>query len=140
MERRFYVDTSVWRDYFEDRNDGIRPLGEFAFGFLKNCETNKCKILYSELILSELREKYSDEKIMEMLSPFKKLLAIAELSSKQLLESKMLASKIKEVPQPDILHAIFARDNGAVLITRDRHFDYLRDIAEIKMPEQIIFD
>lgn len=26
-KKKFYVDTSVWRDYFEDRSDGIRPFG-----------------------------------------------------------------------------------------------------------------
>ena len=36
MAKKFYLDTAIWRDYFEDRGDGTRPIGEFAFQFLRN--------------------------------------------------------------------------------------------------------
>ena len=74
MGEKFYLDTAIWRDYFEDRKDGIRPLGEFAFQFLKNCEKKGCKVLYSELVVYELKRDYSDEKIKMVFSSFQNLL------------------------------------------------------------------
>lgn len=37
-----------------------------------------------------------------------------------------------------IENAILSRDNGAILITRDNHFQDLTDIAIIKKPEEVI--
>lgn len=139
MERRFYIDTSMWIDYVEDRGDGIRPLGEFAFRFLKNCEINNCKILYSDLVLKELRRYCSDERIEQVFYHFRNSLTKAEISDSQISESEKIASETKEVHKSDILHAIVARDNNAVLVTRDEHFEYLRHIARIARPEKITF-
>ena len=140
MAQRFYLDTAIWRDYFEDRRDGIRPLGEFAFQFLRNCDKQGCMILYSELVVHELKRDYSDEKIKQVFSPFNHFLEIVSISDAQYLEAKKLANIKRDSRESDILHAILARDNGAVLITRDFHFETLRDIAEIKMPEEVTFD
>ena len=42
MKRRFYLDTCIWRDYYENRSDNFRPLGEWAL-FLIN-KINQAKI------------------------------------------------------------------------------------------------
>lgn len=140
MQQKFYLDTAIWRDYFEDRKDGIRPLGEFAFQFLKNCEKKGCVVLYSEFVVHELRKDYSDEKIKLVFSSFKDFLVEVPISSEQYSEAKKLARQKKDSHETDILHAILARDNKAVLVTRDAHFDCLRDIVEISTPEEITFD
>lgn len=31
MEEKYYLDACIWRDYFENREDRFRPLGEWAF-------------------------------------------------------------------------------------------------------------
>lgn len=140
MEQRFYLDTAIWRDYFEDRKDGIRPLGEFAFRFLKDCEKKGCIVLYSETVVHELKRDYSDERIQQVFSPFRHFLEVVPISKEQYLESKKLAKLKNESHESDILHSILARDNNAVLITRDFHFETLRDIVEIKVPEEVTFD
>lgn len=140
MEQKFYLDTAIWRDYFEDRKDGIRPLGEFAFQFLKNCEKKDCKVLYSETVVHELRKDYSDKRIKQVFSSFEHFLEIVPISNEQYLESKKLTRIKTESHESDILHAVLARDNKAVLITRDFHFETLRDIVEIKAPEEVTFD
>lgn len=48
MAKRFYIDTSIWCDYFEDRNDGIRPLGLFAHNFLNRGRKKNYVILVSD--------------------------------------------------------------------------------------------
>ena len=140
MRQKFYLDTAIWRDYFEDRKDGIRPLGEFAFQFLKNCEKKGCIVLYSEVVVHELRRDYSDERIKQVFSSFWHFLEIVPIFDEQYLESKKLSRIKTESHESDVLHAILARDNKAVLITRDFHFETLRDIVEIKAPEEVTFD
>ncbi len=140
MAKKFYLDTAIWRDYFEDRGDGIRPLGEFAFQFLKNCEKKGCKVLYSGVVVHELKRDYSDERIKQVFSSFERFLEIVPISNDQYLEAKKLSRIKTESHESDILHVILARDNKAVLVTRDFHFDTLRDIVEIRAPEEITFD
>ncbi|MFH1545122.1 MAG: hypothetical protein ABIE23_03480 [archaeon] len=135
--RKFYVDTSIWRDYFEDRSNGIRPLGDFAFQFLNNCRKHKCIVVYSEPLLFELKD-FPRQLIEEMFSPFKELLLEVPVSKKQMNESKEIA-KNRKLPFNDVLQAIIARDNEAIMITRDKHFNELLDIVGFKVPEEIIF-
>ncbi|MBI4053588.1 MAG: hypothetical protein HY394_06150 [Candidatus Diapherotrites archaeon] len=140
MEKRFYVDTSVWRDYFEDRSDGLRPLGMFAFDFLKQCVENDSLILYSDLVVMELGHDYSSERIGQMFAPFNENILRLEISAGQISEAKRLSLEIKGAHYADILHALVARDNRAVMVSRDGHFQSLTGIVEVLLPEEVIFD
>jgi len=140
QQKRFYIDTSIWRDYFEGRGDGIRPLGEFAFQFLRNCIENECLVLCSNLVVSELRKEYSEEKLLEAFSYVGKFLVRIGISDSQINEAKRKASCLPETHYSDVLHAIVARDSGAVLIARDCHFECLGNLVDIMKPEEVIFD
>ena len=35
MVEKYYLDTCIWRDYFENRSDKFRPLGDWAFSLIK---------------------------------------------------------------------------------------------------------
>ena len=54
MPERFYLDSSIWRDYYENRKDKFRPLGEWALRLIKNIIENKNYILYSDFVIKEL--------------------------------------------------------------------------------------
>jgi len=139
MGERYYVDTSIWRDHLESREDNLRPLGEFAFQFLKRIMERRNTVLYSELVVEELKLKYTKEEIEEYCFEFlrdMKLIQKVEISSKQVDEAKKIAQE-REVPKGDVMHAILARDNNAVLISRDHHFDLLQDIVKSYKPEEI---
>ena len=134
---KFYLDTSVWRDYFEDRTDGTRPLGEFAFGFLLKCEKEKHTILVTKEVTKELLAYYSEEKVKEVFLRFNKMIVEIEYNKKQVSEARNFWLKTnKEFPFSDILHSIIARDNDSLLISRDKHFDEI-DIVECLMPEEV---
>jgi len=139
MAKKFYLDTAIWRDYFEDRSDGLRPLGEFAFQFLKNCDEKGCKVLYSGLVVQELKSDYSKERITEVFSSFKHFLIKVSISNEQISEAHKILSAIEGAHLKDVAHAILARDNKAVMITRDRHFDALAGFVEVAKPEEIHF-
>lgn len=137
--KRFYVDTSVWLDYAFDRKNHIRPLGELAFQFFKKCKKNKWKVLYSNLVLEELRRELSDEEIKErcfkLLSEANLLLKVKS-SPAQAKEALGIAQK-HAIPGPDALHAVLARDNKAAIVSRDVHFEELYKIVSAYLPEEV---
>lgn len=86
-----------------------------------------------------LKRRFSDEVIeKELFRPLRKVgvLEEADVSKKQMDEARKLASE-KKVPVGDALHAILARDNNAVLVSRDAHCDMLQNIVPVCKPEEI---
>ena len=138
--QRFYMDTCIWRDYFEDRKDRFQPLGEFASRFLFGVQKKGYFLLYSDLIVEELQKAYSDEKISIIFNPFQSNLKKVSIAYEQAAESKQLARTQIESHRQDILHAILARDNGALLVTRDNGFASLSNIVQSAKPEEINLD
>ena len=50
------------------------------------------------------------------------------------------AARIKrerKLPFADLLHAIIARDNSAIMVTRDIHFEDFEDIVATRKPEDL---
>ena len=136
MAQKFYIDTSIWRDYFEDRKDNLRPLGEFAFQFLKKCLKEKDTVLVSREVSRELLEKYSKETVEDIFSSFKEIILKIDYSTGQASEAYFFWVKTnKKFPYADVLHSIIARDNKAILISRDRHFKEI-GVIEPMLPEE----
>ncbi len=138
MNRKFYLDTSIWRDYFEDRGDLIRPLGEFVFQFLRQCREHGCTILYAEPVLFELKQRFLPDFLEDAFSSLADMIVEVPFSQVQIDEAKTISTS-RNLPFNDVLHAIIARDNGAIMVTRDKDFEALADIVESQMPEEIIF-
>ena len=65
------------------------------------------------------------------------LLKKVEIKEKQIKEAVRLRNNLK-IPFGDVLHAILARDNNAIMVTRDRHFEEVQNIVNIKKPEELI--
>ena len=138
-KKRFYIDTSIWRDYYENRSDKFRPLGDWALRFINKVLENGDYILYSNFVIEELKVKYCEEEINKILEIVSKrnLLLKVDISGFQAKEAAVI-SKQRNVAFGDGLHAILARDNNAIMITRDKHFLELTDISEVKKPEELI--
>ena len=135
------MDTAIWRDYFEDRGDGTRPLGEFAFQFFRKCGENNAVIFVSDVVVLELKIRFSEQQSKELFSSFESMITWLKASAKQTSEArKEWAKRNKSLPFKDVLHAIIARDNKAVLVARDKHFfDSLSSIVEVQKPEDVDF-
>jgi predicted nucleic acid-binding protein len=134
----FYLDTNIWLDYFQDRTDGLRPLGEFAFIFLKKAVELKIKIYYSDLILNELNNTIGEEKTNELINQFKSILVFVKTLDIDFIEAKNLF-RTGKIHHADALHAIICKRIETILITRDKHFFEL-DFLEVYLPEEFIFD
>lgn len=138
MAENYYIDSCIWRDYFENRSDKFRPLGDWAFSLIKLIIQENNLIIYSDLVEEELHEGFSEEDIKKIISivPKENLVKI-ESSSEQLKEAIQIAKKLR-IPVKDTLHAILARDNDAIMVTRDKHFYELSGKVTIKKPEDLI--
>lgn len=139
MTTKYYIDTSIWRDYYENRNDNFRPLGEWALDFFKKAIKEESLFLYSDIVDEELKKEYGEDKIKDILDIINRinLLEKVKIIDEQIKEASKL-SKNYNIPFGDALHAILARDNNAVMITRDLHFNELRNIVTVKKPEELI--
>ncbi|HLC55049.1 MAG TPA: PIN domain-containing protein [Candidatus Nanoarchaeia archaeon] len=134
----YYFDTSIWMDFFENRDEPHLPKGELAHKLMTHIAKNNDKIICSDFVVAELR--LADYPLFEIEGLFEKLNHIiiwVESTEKQIRKAKDLSAK-RGIPKKDAAHALIARDNKAVLITLDRHFQRLLDIVKVRRPQDII--
>jgi predicted nucleic acid-binding protein len=141
MCKIYYIDTCIWRDYYENRiSIHGEPFGEIAIKlFLKIIKENNI-ILFSDLVINELKKDYSKEEIIRLFNlPFiSKILKKIKISKEDIKEAQILSIK-KNVSFGDCLHAILAKNNKAVLITQNvKDFKKLKEIVIFKKPQELI--
>jgi predicted nucleic acid-binding protein len=138
MVKKYYIDTSIWIDLIENRKGyNGEPLGNYAVKLFYKIIKNKGIIILSDVILLELKTHYNLAQINGMIAPFSNNLEKLITNKDQYQESKILSFK-KNIPKGDALHAILARDNNLILVTRDRHFEKIKDIVMFYKPEELI--
>lgn len=133
----FYLDTSIWRDYYENRTDGIRPLGDWAFELLKYLIENDYTILYSDLVIDELKKEYTEDEISNIFDIVSDILLKVDIKESDNQQALILSKKYK-IPFGDALHAVLSVKNNAILISRDKHFSELQYFVKVMKPEDLI--
>jgi len=138
MAEKYYVDSSIWIDLYEDR-EGYKqePLGDFAWKLFALIKSKNNILIITDLLIRELEMNYSIEEINGMMKPFENIFQKIIATKEQRDEAEKLA-KERKVPKGDALHAILARDHKLILIARDKHFRELEDISKHHKPEDII--
>ena len=135
---RYYFDTSVWLDLFENRDEPNLPKGKWASKLVSMIIKNDDIIIYSDNNLFELAILgYSQYELEKMFTSLRPILLFAESTEKQIGQAKDLSFK-RNIPKRDALHALIARDNKAILVTLDKHFQKLLDIMEPKRLQDLI--
>lgn len=131
----FYPDTSIWLDIYEKRGKN----GELAFRLFTKIIEENLLIFYSDLNLKELKNLgYNEEQIKEIFSIAKpNNLRKLHIYRKQIGDANKIA-KARNIPRKDVLQAILCRNNFIQLISRDKHFEQLKDITIAKLPEDFI--
>ncbi|QQG38720.1 MAG: PIN domain-containing protein [Candidatus Woesearchaeota archaeon] len=138
MVEKYYIDTAIWVDLYENRKGYAgEPLGDFAFKLFVIIKAKQNKIVITDLTIRELEMNYSIPEINGMMKPFEAILEKVIASEDQCNEAKKIAEE-RNVPRGDALHAVIARDNRFILITRDNHFKRLTDVSQHHKPEDII--
>ncbi len=123
MVSKFYVDNCIWIDYFEDRKDSLKPLGEFAFQFFKKCKSREDKIIFSSIVEEELLKFYSKEELQNRLLGVDLMIERVTVGEGTFRSArKYWVERGKIFPLQDVTHAFLAKHLGAVIITRDFHF------------------
>jgi len=133
---KYFIDTCIWRDFYEDRFSKTgRPLGKYACGLFMRILKNKDQILLSSSIIRELKQRYTEEEIFNLLTLLIKNRTIVriETTKSECLEARRLSLN-RDIPYIDCLNAIQARNHKALLISQDRHFDGLSDIVKVIKP------
>ncbi len=93
---KYYFDTCIWRDYFENRTDRFRPLGEWALKLINKIIEEGGLIIFSNLVEEELKEFYSEEKLKSLLGIVPaELLVIVKSSVNQVKEARRIAGVFK---------------------------------------------
>ena len=60
MTEKYYIDTSIWIDLYEDRKGyQDEPLGEYALKLLSFIKANKADLFISDMLIRELEGYYS---------------------------------------------------------------------------------
>ena len=138
MEEYYYFDTSIWLDFFENRDEPNFPKSIWARKLIRKIIQEEGKIIFSDNNMIEFVENgYLEFEIEEKLNKFGDLVIHIDSTEKEIGKAKDLAQK-RNVPKRDALHALIARDNNAILITIDNHFKKLTDIAIPHKPKDFI--
>lgn len=138
MTEEYIIDTSIWVDLYEDRKGyNNEPLGDYAFELLVKIKAQEKVIVLTDLLIKELETLYSIAEINGIFNPFNKIIKKVIATEKQREEAKEIA-KERDIPAGDALHAIVARDNNSILVTRDKHFRKLEDVSKHCKPEELI--
>jgi predicted nucleic acid-binding protein len=137
---RYYFDSATWRDFYENRfGPKGRPLGGYAARLIMKIISQKDEILFSDLVIDELSAKFNKEEINEMFDVLShlKILKKVDVIREQMLEFKRIAIE-RAVPPYDAAHAVIARDSNAIIVSQDKHFEKLKDIAVWKKPDELV--
>ena len=140
MTEKYYLDTCIWRDHYEDRvGPQGRPLGKYASELFVKIMKNKDTIIFSTHIIYEMKKAFASEEVEEMFHVLyiMKILQNVEITKVDWDEARRLAEE-REVSRSDALHAILARNNNAILVTQNiKDFEKFADMILIKRPEEI---
>ncbi len=96
MHKRYFIDTCIWRDFYEDRISlSGRDLGKEASLFFMKILKRNDKILFSDSLYWEMKTDYNESDIDDML----KILSLSgalikiEITETEFLESISLSIK-----------------------------------------------
>jgi len=138
MAEKYYIDTSIGIDLLDNRKGyNGEPLRDYALKLFASIKVNGRILIISDLLIRELEAYYSLEEINGMILPLQKIIEKIIATKKQRVEARKIAEE-RNLPPGDCLHAIIARDEDLILVTRDKDFRLLRDIAEHYKPEELI--
>ena len=138
MLEKYYLDTSIWMDLYENRKGySNEPLGEYALKLISLIKMKKATLIITDILIRELEMNYSVEEINGMMKPFENNTEKIITTKEQRDDAEKIA-KERKIPRGDVLHAVLTRDYHLILVTRDKHFRVLEDICEHHKPEDFI--
>lgn len=140
MTKKYLLDSCIWRDFYENRfSRSGNPLGKYATDLFFKILKRKDKIIFSEILIKELKRDYDLKSINGMLNFLflNKTLINIEITKYEIIEAEKLAKK-RKVPFGDCLNAIQARNHNFIMVSQDQHyFKDLNDITKTIKPQRV---
>lgn len=136
MSTRIYVDANIYLDYFGERTDGIRPLGEFAFKIFTKTLECEFEIVVSNIVMNEINKHCRTSSRFDVL--FEELMKKQKIiRTNATIEDEKQSKKYKECN--DMLHYLLAEKTGCkFIVTRNiQHFSDFPGLVKPKLPEQL---
>ena len=131
----YNLDTSILLDIYEKRGRN----GEYAKKLILKIIEENSKIICSDLHITELKHlNYTLEEINLIFQIAKPNNIIRTHTDKKQKEEAVNVAFKLNIPKGDALHAIIARDNNAIMVSRDHDFEKLKQIVEVKKPEDLV--
>ncbi|MCC5790793.1 MAG: PIN domain-containing protein [Opitutales bacterium] len=127
MTEMTLVDTSAWIEYF--RRDGDADVRAAVAKLIQNDRAAWSEIIFLELLRGNDRQRKQAKQITETL-PCLSWNTACWQRAYQL--ARLAARAGKPVPNTDILIFACARQHGAGLLHRDRHFDVLAKVSKVE--------
>ncbi len=131
MNPQVLIDTSIWVEYFRDKN---QELVESVKNLIRTRRATLCGIVLSEL-LAGVRAKRSRDTLKQTLDA----LEYVEVSRDTWILAGELSGNLKHqgtsVPLTDLILAALSLENDAELFTLDSHFDRIPEVKQFKLVE-----
>ena len=97
-EKRYYLDTSIWLDFLEDRDEPNFPKSTLARELIEEIIKKEDKIIFSDNNFLELVNiGYLESEIEELLLQLKLIVTFVESTEREIGKAKDLAQK-RDVP------------------------------------------
>jgi len=137
---KIYIDTNVFMDYFLNRVDKLRPLGDFAFNLIRKIIKKEYMVVISDLIIIELEYNGFEKEIKILLEKFKEsknLIFVESMEEDNVKTNKIVRKKGTDFN--DTKHAIIAnRCKVDHFVTRNvKDFEELGDLVYPIYPENL---
>jgi predicted nucleic acid-binding protein len=110
-----------------------------AFGAFLRILKKDDVIIYSDLFVSELKSDYGEEEVENWLGFLFACGRLVRISptKEETCEATAL-SRDRDIPFGDCIFAVMARDNKAIVVTRDKHFfENLSDVIKAIRSEEL---
>ncbi len=137
MNAKIYIDSNIWLDFWLDRILNLLPAGHYAKNLLDRVISCEFTIILSDFIFKELETNIKID-VSERMNAFKTInkLTVTDVTKQIFFDAKKLA-KERSIPISDAVHALMARQEGAILVSRDKHFKEVEDLIEVRLPEEL---
>ena len=139
MQKKYLLDTCIWRDFYEARiGRGGRLLGKSAAALFLDLAVSKSEVLVPEIVIWELKKDYSE--VNNIISIAKELLSISIVlaSAEQTDEAERLSIS-RDLPFADCLIVVMARDDAAISVSNDRRLLVcLADVVKTVLPQDAV--
>ena len=128
LDKPVLIDTSVWIDYFRKRGEAYHKVSELI---------NSGKVCCLSLIIAELIQGASTEREIDVIRDLPQVFPLLAESPDSWQNAGILSFHLrkagKRIGLADCYIATVAKENDAAIYTFDRHFEEIKEHADIAL-------